>query len=253
MKGGDNIFDNSSFVKFSKEFLKTENARSKLILVMAYLRIYAAINGSVNASINIIVNEIGCKPDYHKNKVNDKIINALDWLESNNHIFILGNIHKNKFSHGECFKIQINDKNNIFDVDTDFVILEEKEFNKLIESKTKIDKHKLLNVFLNIKKYMSFDKERPTLCYPSHKTLCNDCKVSSTGAMNNIISELVAIGLLFTYNSGQYIDNKGNVKFANNFYALQDGVLKPELCDDIIKGYYSNQGITISKFIRENN
>lgn len=199
----------------------------------------------------MIVEGIGCKPDYHKDKVNEKVIKSLDWLEEHNYIFVLTNIHKNKFSHGECFRIQINDSNNIFDIDKDFVILEEKEFDKLIESKTKIDKHKILNVFLNIKKYMSFDKERPTICYPSHKTLCNDCRISSTGVMNNIIAELIRIGLLYTYNSGQYIDNKGNVKFSNNFYALQDGVLNPEVCDDIIKGYYSNQGITINKFIKQ--
>jgi hypothetical protein len=60
------------------------------------------------------------------------------------------------------------------------------------------------------------------------------------------------MGLLYTYNSGKYIDNKGNVKYANNFYALDDKTLNAEVCDDIIKGYYStSQGILINEFIKD--
>jgi len=56
--------------------------------------------------------------------------------------------------------------------------------------------------------------------------------------------------LLYTYNPGKFIDNKGKIKFANNFYALEKDVLKPEICNEIMKNYYLSQGIIISEFIK---
>jgi hypothetical protein len=242
------IFEYEPFIKFDKKFLKTKEARSKLPLVMAYLRINGAINGNVGISINLIVEKIGYKPDIHKNKINSKVIGELLWLQQHNHIYIMANTDNIKGN--DCFIIQINKDCNIFEPEKDFVILTEAEFNIITQTETTCDKQDLLNVFLNIKKFMSFDKVSANLCYPSHTTLCNDCKISSTGAMNNIVKELIDIKVLYTYNSGRYIDNKENIRYANSFYSVEEKELNPHSCDEIIRNYYSSQGIIVERFIK---
>jgi len=234
---------------YDKDFIRQKNLPDKLLLVMAYLRIYCAKNGTISTSINYICHKIGYKPNHRENKINDQIINCLKWLQNYNYIQLKTNI--DKALSNECIAIKINNDPNIFDCKNNYVILNEIEFD--IIRKSKIDrrnKEDLLRVFLNIKKYMSFDKNTDALCYPSHSTLCKDCNISSKSVINNIIKDIVDIGLLYTYNPGKFIDNKGKIKFANNFYALEKDVLKPEICNEIMKNYYLSQGIIISEFIK---
>jgi len=245
-----------SFIMFDKKFLKSAEAQSKLLLVMAYIKIYAALNGCVGMSVNYLVKKLGYKPDQHKGRINDRVIEALKWLELNNYICIYAKLHTStevvleKIKATDCFIVQINFDNDIFNVKDKYVILKEKEYEVIVGSEvTKCDKQDLLNVFLNIKKYMNFDSVSANLCYPSHATLCKECKITSTGAMNNIIKELLAMGILYTYNSGQYSDGNGNIKYANSFYAVDEKELDPGSCDRIIKNYYSSQGISVEKFI----
>lgn len=256
--------DKKAFIMFDKKFLKSKEAQSKLLLVMSYIKIYSALNGYVSFSLNFMIKKLGYNSDPHKGRINDKIIDSLRWLESNNYIYIFAKLHKSeekvadKIKASECFSVQINFDHDIFMPKDNYVILEEDEFNLIVSNKSNADdknkvtcdKQDLLNVFLNIKKFINFDSVTSNLCYPSHATLCNDCKISSTGAMNNIINELVSIGVLYTYNSGQYIDGKGNIKYANSFYAVKDKVLIPDICDRIIKDYCSSKGITVERFIR---
>lgn len=208
------------------------------------------MNGIVGTSIKLLCETIGYIPNRSEGKINEKIIKSLKWLEERKHISIMTDI--NKLEINDCFLIKINNDNNIYNFDKDYVILTEKEFNIITTYvlKGRRNRENLLNVYLNIKKFMSFDKDNIPLCYPSHTTLCRDCNISSKGTINNIISCLVDMGLLYIYNSGRFEDSNGNIKYANNFYALEEGVLKPEMCDDIMKNYYLNQGVIIKKFIK---
>jgi hypothetical protein len=232
--------------------------------VASYIRLNSPLNGNVGISINLLAEKIGYKPDAHEDKINDKLEVALKSLIISNDIYIESRLSWNKklkwqqtdieiddLKANECFVIHINEDSTLFYPSDQYVLLTETEFITITQSSVKSDREDLLNTYLNIKKFMNFDKDSKALCYPSHTTLCRDCNISSTGAMNNIIGDLTSIGLLYTYNSGKYIDNKGNVKFANNFYALDDKTLSAEVCDDLIKGYYSNQGIWINEFIKD--
>lgn len=213
---------------------------------MAYLRIYSARNGIIGTSINAISKKIGYEPNTNAGRINKKIIESLKWLVQKEYVTI--NIDIDNALSNNYFDITLN---NIFDCNTNYVILTECEFDIITNADTKKkNKENLLRVFLNIKKYMSFSKDNIQLCYPSHSTLCRDCNISSKGAMNNIIADLVSMGLLYTYNPGRFID-KGKVKYANNFYALENGILLPDMCDEIMLNYYFTQGITIKQFIKE--
>lgn len=237
-----------------------------MLLVASYLKLNSPLNNNIGTSINIIAEKIGYKPDNHKNKINDKIKETLTLLIDQKDIFIESRLfwsNKTKWIQKdillsdlvatECIVIHINEDSKLFYTDDQYVVLTETEFLTIVQSatKTRIDREEILNVYLNIKKFMNFDKNSASLCYPSHTTLCRDCNISSTGAMNNIINCLIDMGLLYKYNSGRFKDNNDNVRYANNFYALEDGVLKPDICDEIIRNYYSSQGIIIKEFIKQ--
>ena len=252
-------------VIFSKDFIKQKrNKKEKLLLVSSYLKLNSPLSGNIGLSINILVEKIGYKPDTHEGKINDKIKASLSSLVKTQDICIESRLSwraKEKWKQvdtlindlkaTDCAIIHINEDSKLFYPEDQYVVLTDTEFTTITQSCVKTDREDILNAYLNIKKFMSFDKDSKQLCYPSHTTLCKDCNISSTGAMNNIINDLIDIGMIYKYNSGKYRDKTGKVKYANNFYALDDKTLNAEVCDDIIKGYYSNQGILIDKFINE--
>lgn len=240
---------NEGFIRFPKSILKDKPDKSKKLLVTAYLKIFSSISGHINISINHLIKQIGYTPDRHKGRINSKIIDLLKDFEKYGYIYILDKL--DEISHNDCFTIQIEEQSELFNPQKDFVILTQDEFNKIVTSKSTCDKQDMLNVYLNIKKFINFGSGSFRSCYPSHTTLCRDCHIKSTGSMNNIIDALVNDELLYMYNAGRYKDKNGNLKFVNNIYALEEGTLKPETCDETIKAYYSSQGITIESFIKQ--
>ncbi len=243
-----NIFEKDTFIMFSKDFIKRKDIPDKLLLILAYLRIYSAKNGIISTSINFICNKIGYKPNRNKGKINDQVITVLEWMHNQSYIILKRDIKQ--LDPKECFVIEINIKNNIYEQESDYVILTENEFDKIAEYTTKKNKEDLLKVYLNIKKFMNFDKTSTPLCYPSHLTLCRDCNITSSGTMSNLIHELLAIGILYTYNTGKYLDNNKHIKQSNNIYALSEADLEGQYCEELIRSYYSLQGLTIEKFIK---
>lgn len=243
------------FIMFDKnlittpEFIKDKN---KLPLILAYLKINSALNGKVGVSINMLINSIGYKPNSRKGQINSKVRNALIKLKSEEHIIIDKNIDLATIRPSECFIVKLNydNENNIFTPKGSYVILTEKEFNAITQGGGSCDRLNLLNVFLNIKSCIKFDGIELPICHPSHRALIVKCGLSSIGNINNIIKELTQLEILYTYNSGRYIDNNGNVRYVNSFYALEDNILIPESCDKQIREYYSMQGILIDRFIK---
>ena len=170
-----------------------------MLLVSSYLKLNSPLNGNVGTSINIIAEKIGYKPDNHKNKINDKIKETLTLLIDQKDIFIESRLfwsNKTKWIQKdillsdlkatECIVVHINEDSKLFYTDDQYVVLTETEFLTIVQSatKTRIDREEILNVYLNIKKFMNFDKNSVPLCYPSHTILCRDCSISSTGALS---------------------------------------------------------------------
>lgn len=268
---------------FDKSFVisKAMIDENRIPLIMAYLKINSSLSGKVGLTINGLVKGIGYKPNSRKgdNKgINHKVIEGLQKLQKDKDIIISKGINFNEkrdiadedsykswgkekdkplditeLKHDEYFIVQINyDKNNsIFLPSGNYVVLTEGEFVTITQTKTNCDIGNLLNVFLNIKKHINFDGVSSPLCYPAHRTLLRCCNLSSIGTINRLINELVSFGLLYTYNPGKYINKKGRYRNANSFYALEDGILKPETCDNQMKDYYVIQGIEINNFIKE--
>jgi hypothetical protein len=256
-----------SFIMFDKSFVKSKDINTKLPLIMAYLKINSPLNGNVGVSLDLLCRKIGYIPNQRESKINQQIIDALKLLEKQDAIYIYAKFKDKKeainivqdeadeikfVKKNDCFIVQINNQSEIFNPDGSFVTLYDREFSAIIKSVAPYSKQDLLNVYLNIKKFINFDGHSTPHCYPSHTTLSNDCGLSR-GAINNIIVELVKLEILYTYNSGEYKDTNGKIRYANNFYAITDEVLKPDICDEVIKRYYLDQGIIIEKFIKPKN
>lgn len=243
------------FVMFDKnlittsEFIKDKN---KLPLIIACLKLNSSLNGKVGVSINMLINSIGYKPNSRKGQINSKVRNALIKLKSEEHIIVDKNIDLATIRPSECFIVKLNydNENNVFTPKGSYVILTEREFDTITQGNSNSDRLSLLNVFLNIKSCINFGGMQIPICYPSHRFLSMRCDLSSIGTINNLIKELNSLKILYTYNPGRYLDYNGKVKYANNFYALEDNVLIPEECDKKIKAYYSMQGILIDRFIK---
>lgn len=246
---------------FSKDLLlEKRNKKYKKLLLCAYLKLYSPINGNIGIGINHLVKRFGYTPNYHKGKINSNIKHSIKNLKLHNDISICKWNDKNEeedmeiceiesISGTEFIMIHIKSDSALFYPSGKYVILKESEFNKIVSSTTKLDKEDILNVFLNIKKYMSFRDDAKHFCFPSHRSLCSDCHITSTGLINGIIQHLESIGLIYVYNAGRYYDRNGTLKNTNNFYGLTSDDIIPEECNKMVKDYYSLQGVTINELL----
>ena len=231
------------FTKFQISFIKSEAFNiPKLPFVMAYLKFNAALNNNVGISIELLAKQFGYKPNHRKGKINEQITKSLEWLQARDCIYIMEDLDNVKCN--DAFIVNLNPDSEIMNPVEKFVSITENDFHRI----TTVDSYKqdLLSVYLNIKKYLD---NRSHICYPSHRALCYDCQISSTGTMNNIINSLKKIGLLYTYNPGKFTLN-GKTKYANNFYSFEDGILDPDKCDEMMRQYYMMQGIDVGEFVK---
>lgn len=236
-------------MKFSKEVIKSkEISNTKKLLILSYLKLNSPINGNVGISIDMLCKKIGYIPNQRKNKINEKIIEILCILKKEN---IINYKHEDITKKNDCFIINVNNEHDIFNAEDNFVLLTYEEFKKITDSNLKSTTQDLLNVFLNIKKFINLSSSTLNVCYPSHKTLSSDTNIVSTGSLNYIIDDLIKIKMLHTYNSGMFKDKNGKLKYSNNFYALDKNELKKKECDNIIKEYYNSMGLSIKGFIKE--
>jgi hypothetical protein len=155
------------------------------------------------------------------------------------------------------------DKNNRMLYEHDkFVLLEDYEFEAIttlqsIDKKTdfssgkdKIDTNKdiMLRVFLNIKKRICMSDDTPKICYVTHKKLCSDCSITSTGSVNKAICDLEKLGILYVYRTGSYVVD-GETRNMFNYYAVDKKELDEAYCDAEAKQWLKDhRGIEVKKF-----
>ena len=277
------------FVPFRHSFILSHDHKdvqfnlNKILLIMAYLKLNSNSKNQLGTSIDMIVKSIGYSPNTRPNRINDIIKNQLRWLESHNYIFILDGISIFELNSKECFIIVIISENDVFDMrkkDEDgysilndknsyqydkFVMLEDYEFEAIStlnsrigkidysdkdnENKINTDRAILLRVFLNIKKHINMNDLTPKVCFATHKTLCRDCNVTTTGTINNAIWDLVKLEILSVFETGSYIDSAGKRQNMVNYYAIDKDELDQKYCIASAKQWLKeNKGIIVHKF-----
>lgn len=249
-----------AFVNYNKDFLTKKYVTGKLLLVMAYLRLYASYSGKITLCIDYMAEKMGYVPNRKPGKINDSIATGLEWLKNQDYIDYDLDVSNAK-NHSECFICKINEGNNIFDVSGEdgvsrpFVQLTEEEFEKIISSPFK-RKDWLLSIYLHMKKRICINGvgKDAAYCFASLDTITRDVNKNvniSRTSVSNVISELVRMGLLYEHITGAYVDCHGKVRSAVNFYTIDETLMNHAECDNLAKIYLEEQeGISIEKFIK---
>ncbi len=236
-----------SSVVFSKDKIYGASFDNKLLLLLAFLGINRTYSNKVVCSLDYMIRKIGYIPDAHENQINDKIISLLHGLIKDQYISVGVDIDKVKPK--DIFEIWISWEKNLFDVNTDYVLLTESEFDKITQSKScNIGKDTLLRVFLVIKSYININGEHQ-VGYPAVRTIQNKCHITSDKCVVNAIRQLQEIGILYVYCAGSYRDENGKRQNANSFYAIDKDQLQADYCKkistDLIK---KHRGISVNRF-----
>lgn len=249
-----------AFVNYDKNFLCKKFVSGKLLLVMAYIRLFASYSGRVVLCIDYMAKEMGYVPNRKPGKINDSIVCALEWLRQYDYIIYDMDITDSK-KHSECFVCYINNDNNIFDMINEngtmsqFVQLTENEYQKIVKSSFK-RKDWLISVFLHMKKRICINGagRESAYCFAALDTITRDAsknvKISRT-SVDNVIRELVKSRLLYEHITGAYVDCHNKIKKAVNFYALSDEMMNHTECDMIAKSYIEEQeAVVVNTFIK---
>lgn len=194
----------------------------KILLVAMFLYKNLTNSNTVSLTINNLVEECGYRPDSHKGKNNDQFKEMLSILIKNEYVSSSFDISLIKPT--EFFQVRIN-KDALFDTPSNFVMLEETEFNRIIHSKSNIDKASLLLGFLSIKKYINMSPNATKLCAPSINTLRSDFNVGSNATVRNIIDELENLCLIYRLNCGCHKQD-GSIRNTPTCYALEEKALR---------------------------
>jgi len=234
------MFEKNAFINYDKKFIVQQDLENELLLVMAYLRLNASYDGYVGFTLKHLIRDIGYHLNRHQGAINDKVRSILSDLQTCGSIE--PEIDISAANINDFIRIQIYaDEDSMFYLgdNSKYIQLNRNEYNMITNFKTKIDKATLLRVYLNIKKYINTSvkvSKENRIAYPSMLSIAGDCNISLGSTLDNAIKDLVKVGILFEHITGSYIDKKGNVKNANNVYALNKESIKN--AESIMLNYY---------------
>lgn len=129
-----------------------KNANEKRTTIFSYFSIRRGLDYRISFSINNIVKWLGRKPDRHKNGLNEKIINAIDFLESGGYLTLYDEVNHTSFTDAIFNMEQISD-----DCDNDrFAVIYVDELEKILKYQNPNSKDSFLNndVILTVFAYL---------------------------------------------------------------------------------------------------
>ena len=224
-------------VGFSKKEFKNHKGVSglKYYLIVMYLRKHLETFGQVTLTLNRLLKECGYSTKSHNKSIysdfreiiKTEIINK-GYATCDVDIFIANPT--------EIFSLQLSEKKNIFYTKDNFVQFSVEEYEKITNSNTKINKSVLAGVYLFIKQYI-MDYTTNTISplrisYPSKQQIKKGIGIASTTTIENAISTLSDIGMIFI-RSEMYVENTkvdGQFVPTRNVFALN----KEDLYGDAI-------------------
>lgn len=224
-------------VGFSKKEFKNHKGVSglKYYLIVMYLRKHLETFGQVTLTLNRLLKECGYSTKSHNKSIysdfreiiKTEIINK-GYATCDVDIFIVNPT--------EIFSLQLSEKKNIFYTKDNFVQFSVEEYEKIVNSNTKINKSVLAGVYLFIKQYI-MDYTMNTISplrisYPSKQQIKKGIGIASTTTIENAISTLSDIGMIFI-RSEMYVEN---TKVDNQFVPTRNvfALNKEDLYGDAI-------------------
>lgn len=231
--------ENEFFAKYDKSYLEAYD--EMFMITYLYLQRHRSIEGYVNLTIKDFLLYYNMTPDRKKGRINDKVKNTFQLMVDQEFICYIG-----CFSNGGLSSVKDVDCDMMFTVKVINNITKwnpESKFIKVLYSEIDILRNhkvnpinKILNVYVNIKKYISGDENSPgamMVSYPSKESLSKSCGYG-VSTIDSYVDTLCDIGMLFVKNYGSYKRiRKGQevVLNSNNIYALD----RKYLNDDYVK------------------
>lgn len=189
-------------VGFSKKDFKNHKGISglKYYLVIMYLRKHLQTFGEVYLTLNDLLKECGYSTKSHNKSIysdfreiiKTEIINK-GYATCNTDIFTVNPT--------EMFSIQLSEEKNLFYAKDNFVQFSISEYEKIINSNSKINKSVLVGVYLFIKQYiMDYSNDAispPRISFPSKQQIKKGIGISSFTTIENAISLLSEMKMIY--------------------------------------------------------
>lgn len=143
------------------------------------------------------------------------------------------------------FTIQLSTEKSIFFSNDDFVLFNVDEFEKIVASKSKVNKSVLAGVYLYIKQFISAEVQPQygsKVAFPSKFKMKKTLGVASTTTIESAISGLLDTGLLFV--GLEFFvkdsDDEGYFVPTRNVYALSKNDLNEDECILQLSEFYKS-------------
>ena len=211
--------DNNPCMKIPSHMISDSDIDEKFFSLVTLLRCTCNSRGSLCTSIHRLVNSIGYTPNRNKGKINDVVKNMLIDLETQGYIFILDNLEKTKVN--DCLEIRLNGKHEFWNTENPFTQFYLEDYEKIINTKTSVDKSRLIRIYLFIKKHLNTASWSEPFVFVCIRSIANGLNLSRGTNICQAIKELVACGVLYTYDVGSYIDKNGTRKNVTTYYAFE--------------------------------
>lgn len=191
----------------------------KVLLIWIYLKNHEC-KGRCYFSLEDMIQECGYKPDSHKGKINDKFKEILDKMLEKK-IILKTSVNPNSIKSNIFVKCELKI------IESNFFLLEDKQYNTIQSHIGKLDKLNLLKVFCLIKSKMyqrnfneSIISGKYEVSFPSYKEMADNCLISES-SIKQYIDELVQMNLIRYKNLGMKVNkNNGETTLIRNTYTI---------------------------------
>lgn len=142
----------SNYFVIPASIILGKNANEKRTTIFSYFSVRRGLDYGISFSVNNIVQWLGRKPDRHKNGLNEKIINAIDFLKSWGYLTLYGEVNHTSFTDAIFNMEQISN-----DCDNDrFAVIYVDELEKILKYQNPNSKDSFLNsdVILTVFAYL---------------------------------------------------------------------------------------------------
>lgn len=231
------------FIKIKKDFLLKPEAK-KTILLLWYLFSNEKRSGSIDFVLNDMIKYFGYCPSNKPNGINSVFKNSLQLLINENIIYSNNNLSdlKNDKTFVLNFSKDNNNQYSFLDVSSDYVVLNNLEFDKIMNyqnciknnnSSTKQTTHKevrkeitcnvdnIIYLYLILKSFMNFSDQSYQFCFPSVVKLKTFSGLSAP-SVKKILEILQQLNMIYIYNLGKYITPNGTVSNNQIIYSLNN-------------------------------
>lgn len=229
--------DNKGEINLLHDFANGGKVNYKLTIVLDYLQINKNLLGYTSFSIEDIILSYGYKPDAHKGKINEQILDIIKYL-ADKQLVTDFNVDINNIKSNTFIKCKYNS------AETCIAIMNYDWVYKIINNTEKIDVSKMLTylAYLCARMYknpkgtdVARDGGKYEVCYPSMKKI-----TSEIGINNNTLDKynawLMENKIIKYKNIGNYYnvtDKNRVVKQGSNIYTIYDNNADTNLIEGI--------------------